>query len=38
MTYQPIARGVSCPTVTPLKANGDIEASYLLDVCATIPT
>ena len=37
MTYQPITRGVICPTVTPLKPNGDIYTLYLLDFCAPIP-
>ncbi len=27
MTYQPITRGVICPTFTTLKANGDIDAA-----------
>ena len=38
MTYQPITRGVICPTVTPLKPNGDINpgmirplVDYLID-------
>jgi len=29
MTYQPIKRGVICPTVTPLKANGDINPDMI---------
>ncbi len=29
MTYQPIIRGVICPTVTPLKANGDINPDMI---------
>lgn len=29
MTYQPITRGVICPTVTPLKANGDINPAMI---------
>ena len=32
MTYQPIKRGVICPTVTPLAPNGDINLAY----CSTI--
>ena len=29
MLYQPITRGVICPTVTPLKANGDINPDMI---------
>ena len=29
MTYQPIKRGVICPTVTPLKPNGDINPDMI---------
>ena len=29
MTYQPIKRGVICPTVTPLKANGDVNPGMI---------
>ena len=29
MTYQPITRGVICPTITPLKRNGDINSDMI---------
>ena len=46
MTYHPIERGVICPTITPLKATGDINpdmirqlADFLIDrgVAGTYP-